>query len=49
VVIQPTQEIAHERRFPAANFPGDHGKAGAVHYAKLEHGECQSVILAPVD
>jgi hypothetical protein len=49
VIIEPAKKIANESRFPAADFARDYGKAGAVHYAKLEHGERQSVILAPVD
>src|SRR5258708_4470861 len=49
VIVELSQKIADERRFPTADFASDYGKAGAVHDAKLEHGERQPVILAPVD
>ena len=49
VVVEFSQEISDQRRFSAADLAGDHGKAGAIHYAKFQHGKCQSVILAPVD
>ncbi len=49
MVIELSQKISNERRFPAADFAGDHGKAGAVQDAEFEHGKCQSVILAPID
>ena len=49
VIVQLSQKIAYKRRFAAADLAGDHSKAGAVHYAKLQHGERQSVVLAPVD
>jgi hypothetical protein len=41
--------MADECRFPAANFPGDHSEAGTVHHAEFKHGECQAVILAPIN
>src|ERR1700722_17000143 len=49
MIVELSQKIADKCRFPATDFAGDYGKAGAIHYAKLKHGECQSVILAPVD
>src|SRR5882724_7790942 len=49
VIVELPQEIPYERRLPTPNFPCDYSKAGAVHHAKFEHGERQSVILAPVD
>src|SRR5882757_3997544 len=49
VIVELSQEIPDERCFPATNFASDYRKAGAVHDAKLKHGKCQSVILAPVD
>jgi hypothetical protein len=49
VIVEPSQEMPDERRFATADFASDYGETGAVHDAKLEHGERQSVILTPVD
>jgi hypothetical protein len=38
--------------FRKGKIPGirpDSELPGTVHYTKLEHGECQAVILAPID
>src|ERR1700675_3679172 len=49
VIVELSQKIPDKRRFPTADFASDYSKAGAIHDAKLKHGESQSGILAPVD
>ena len=49
VIVELSQKIPDECCFPAADFASYYGEASAVYDAKLQHSECQSVVLAPID